>query len=349
MANRVLLGNVKGDTGSIGATGPAGANGENGITPRIENGIWWIGQENTGITAEGNQWLYGDTDPSAQGNNGDLFINILSFDIFKKINNIWSKLGNIKGPKGEQGIQGVKGETALTFQIGEVTTVENDQPARVENVGTGTDIVLDIAIPKGENGQSFDDAPDNGKIYGRKDRAWQEINDLKGTTVKIGGDDVDEIEFTEDPQRQINNKQVFNLITDEKPVDYNDDTYPLNQICFDKKNKKIYGFLYNNHSRNLWYDLTPTSHIIYTDINVTQDMYSNDNTYDEYPYTVTINLEQVTFLSFANVVFNIYDATSGNFAPIVETFNGYINIYAKEIVETNIPTIDIISNYMGGV
>ena len=50
------------------------------------------------------------------------------------------------------GLYGIKGDTALTLRIGEVKTVSAGEPAKVENVGTGEDIVLDFDIPKGDTG-----------------------------------------------------------------------------------------------------------------------------------------------------------------------------------------------------
>lgn len=43
----------KGDKGDTGATGATGATGENGLTPEIKDGYWWIGETNTGVKAEG--------------------------------------------------------------------------------------------------------------------------------------------------------------------------------------------------------------------------------------------------------------------------------------------------------
>lgn len=56
------------------------------------------------------------------------------------------------GPVGPQGEQGPRGETALTFAVGTTTTVEPDEVAKVENVGTGQDIVLNFEIPQGVQG-----------------------------------------------------------------------------------------------------------------------------------------------------------------------------------------------------
>ncbi len=51
-------------------------------------------------------------------------------------------------------LYGIKGETALTVKVGEVHTVNSDTPAKVENVGTNQDLVLDFTIPKGATGDS---------------------------------------------------------------------------------------------------------------------------------------------------------------------------------------------------
>ena len=49
------------------------------------------------------------------------------------------------------GLYGIKGDTALTFKIGEVRTVPTGELAKVENVGTGEDIILDFDIPTNIN------------------------------------------------------------------------------------------------------------------------------------------------------------------------------------------------------
>lgn len=55
-------GNIRGAQGATGATGAAGADG---LTPRIENGYWWIGDVNTNIVAQGQ--------PGADGVDGNSF------------------------------------------------------------------------------------------------------------------------------------------------------------------------------------------------------------------------------------------------------------------------------------
>lgn len=67
----------------------------------------------------------------------------------------------------------------------------------------------------------------------------------------------------------------------------------------------------------------------------------NDETYSQYSYKADISIENVTANSIVNVYFNNDDAISGNFSPIVESFDGYIRIYCKEkpLSSISIPTI----------
>lgn len=153
MANRILLGNVKGiagATGSVGATGPAGANG---LTPYIQNGTWWLGTQDTGVTASGNQWFTGNGAPTTQGINGDLYLDVDTGNVYKKAANVWNVVANIKGSKGDAGAKGDKGDTALTVRVGTVTTTEAGTEASVTNSGTNTDLVLNFEIPRGAKGE----------------------------------------------------------------------------------------------------------------------------------------------------------------------------------------------------
>ena len=54
--------------------------------------------------------LTGTSDPTSSiGNNGDVYLNTTSYDIFKKSLGEWSLIGNIKGAQGDQGPQGIQG------------------------------------------------------------------------------------------------------------------------------------------------------------------------------------------------------------------------------------------------
>ena len=61
--------------------------------------------------ADGAQLLADTKDPSdSDGKNGDVFVNITTWDIFYKVGGAWQPAGNIRGPQGEQGPKGDKGD-----------------------------------------------------------------------------------------------------------------------------------------------------------------------------------------------------------------------------------------------
>ena len=68
---------------------------------------------------------------------------------------IWRYIGDLSGA---QGIQGPKGDTGATpdFAIGTVTTVEPDQPASASITGTAEAPILNLDIPRGEDGVPAD-------------------------------------------------------------------------------------------------------------------------------------------------------------------------------------------------
>ena len=140
MSNRINLGNIMGATGPTGPQGQPGLNGSNGLTPEIRSGNWWIGAQDLGVQAEGSKWYKGSAVPTNQGKDGDLYLRTTTNDVYYKENGAWSIVTNIKG------------DTALSVQIGTVTTVSPNTPASVTNSGTDTDLVLDFEIPKGEDG-----------------------------------------------------------------------------------------------------------------------------------------------------------------------------------------------------
>lgn len=66
-----------------------------------------------------------------------------------------------------------------------------------------------------------------------------------------------------------------------------------------------------------------------------------DNTYDDYPYRAAVALSGVTSAMIPEVIFSMTDASSGNYAPVAESYNGGVNLYAVEVPEADItiPTI----------
>ena len=69
--------------------------------------------------------------------------------------------------------------------------------------------------------------------------------------------------------------------------------------------------------------------------------WASDATYADYPYRASVALPAITALSFVEIVFSPADATSGNFAPVCDTYAGGVYIYAKAVPDAmiTIPTI----------
>lgn len=100
-----------------------------------ENGNWYIGGEDTGVSAQGPKgddgengsdgtdgavWLSGATYPEAEsGRNGDMYIDTSWGYIYRKSGGTWELLGNIKGEAGEQGQKGDKGDKGTSGEHGE--------------------------------------------------------------------------------------------------------------------------------------------------------------------------------------------------------------------------------------
>ena len=82
-------------------------------------------------------------------------------------------------------------------------------------------------------------------------------------------------------------------------------------------------------------------HIVLTSQSVTFSLQSTPD-YATWPYRADIANADTTANTFATVVFDATQATSGNYAPFCETANGHIYIYAKAAVGTvTIPTIHL--------
>lgn len=66
-----------------------------------------------------------------------------------------------------------------------------------------------------------------------------------------------------------------------------------------------------------------------------------DTIYENFPYRAAVALTGVTANMVPEVVFGVAQATSGIFAPVAETYDGGIYLYAAEIPEADItiPTI----------
>lgn len=95
-------------------------------------------------------------------------------------------------PKGDQGLQGEQGEAA-TIQVGEVTTLEPEAEAAVENAGTASAAVFNFGIPKGEKGDQGPEGPQGEKgdqgpqgPQGETGPAGADGKDGEAATVTVG-------------------------------------------------------------------------------------------------------------------------------------------------------------------
>lgn len=80
---------------------------------------------------------------------------------------------------------------------------------------------------------------------------------------------------------------------------------------------------------------------LFTDTVVPASAFVKTDEYDEYPYSAAVSLEGVLSSMIPEVIYGMEDAISGNFAPVAETYNGGVHLFATDIPEgdTEIPTI----------
>lgn len=79
----------------------------------------------------------------------------------------------------------------------------------------------------------------------------------------------------------------------------------------------------------------------FNNISVKTTAFAEDATYEDYPYRAAVALSGVLASMVPEVIFGMADAISGYFAPVAETYNGGVYLYASAIPEedTVIPTI----------
>lgn len=75
--------------------------------------------------------------------------------------------------------------------------------------------------------------------------------------------------------------------------------------------------------------------------NLTAADWVEDSTYKGYDYRCDVECAGVTADDFAEVVFDLAESTSGNYAPICETKDGAVSIWSKVADTIIIPTIII--------
>lgn len=79
----------------------------------------------------------------------------------------------------------------------------------------------------------------------------------------------------------------------------------------------------------------------FNSVSVAVSKFVSNTTYEDYPFRASVALEGVQSTMIPEVIFSMADAISGNFAPVVESYNGGVYLYAADKPEGKIviPTI----------
>ena len=148
---------------------------------------------------------------------------------------------------------------------------------------------------------------------------------------------------------ELTSNEMANAI-DDKTEDYG--TFAVGQVATPTTNDVfVVGHLYQYVSEEGVYNWTDLSekmqprNLAFNNITVLPNQFTSDTTYTAlgYAFKVNIPLQNVTPTMFPMVAFSLTDAVSGNYAPMVETYNGGIYLYAKEKPTSNviIPRIEV--------
>lgn len=79
----------------------------------------------------------------------------------------------------------------------------------------------------------------------------------------------------------------------------------------------------------------------FSNVSVSAVDFVSDTTYQDFPYRAGVALSGVIESMIPEIVLSVEDATSGNFAPVAESYNGGIYLYSTSAPESDItiPTI----------
>lgn len=81
--------------------------------------------------------------------------------------------------------------------------------------------------------------------------------------------------------------------------------------------------------------------LLFKDVSVAKSSFVADTTYSDFPYRASVALEGVVSTMIPDVVLPVEAASSGNFAPVCECYNGGLYLYADSVPDADItiPTI----------
>ena len=93
------------------------------------------------------------------------------------------------------------------------------------------------------------------------------------------------------------------------------------------------------HTRTLSVDYTKVQSKLKSFTNVSASTWVSDNTYANYPYKCDITCTGITVNSVVEVIFDMTEAISGDYAPICATSTDTVTIYSKVDTAITIPVI----------
>lgn len=178
----ILAANIKGSQGVIGPrgpqgeSGPAGPVGPQGIQGPAGDPFTIVGTlTNTDQLPEPTESIREQAYLIEIDGLNHLFVIVGTTDLS------WYDVGALEGIQGPVGPRGPQGEVgpANTLTIGTVTTLDTGVPATASITGTAPNQVLNLGIPRGLPGAN-------------------------GTVINVGGSEAPTLNFTSDPQTQIN-------------------------------------------------------------------------------------------------------------------------------------------------
>lgn len=163
---------------------------------------------NDGASTSGNNWLTGNGAPNnANGNDGDLYLDLDNYDFYMKASGAWSKEGNFKGANGAngadgatgpQGTQGEKGDTGAVGPQGPQgekgdTGAVGPQGPQGEKGDTGatgapgkdgTAWLTGSEVPTAQTGKDGDFYINltTGELYLKESGEWSNIGNIRGST-----------------------------------------------------------------------------------------------------------------------------------------------------------------------
>lgn len=86
----------------------------------------------------------------------------------------------------------------------------------------------------------------------------------------------------------------------------------------------------------------------FSNVSVAVDNFAEDTTYEDYPFRAAVALEGALESMIPEVIFSMADAISGNYAPVVESYNGGVYLYASDIPDSDV-VVPVIILWRGSV